>query len=84
MTDMTGDRLNDSSVELQAEQSRLELERNKFVGLSLGEAKKLAEKLKIPLKVVQVDADAWYTSELRRNRITIDVSGGYVTAAVVG
>jgi hypothetical protein len=54
-----------------------------FIGLTVDEARVLAEHLGVQLRLVESDGQALDAS-LRSNRITVDVRTGRVTSATAG
>ena len=54
-----------------------------FVGLRVEEAIELAQRLDLDLRVIRLHANEWHTSDLRRNRITVESENGVVTSAKI-
>lgn len=69
------------SMELQLARTRM-LEPD-FLDLDLAEARLLAERLGLQLRVIDSDTVA-LTADLRPNRMTIDIRSGRVTDATAG
>jgi hypothetical protein len=71
-----------------AEESRRLLARTEkalpdFIGLRVEKAIELAQRLDIDLRVIRINESEWHTSDLRVNRITVEVEDGVVTEARV-
>ena len=54
-----------------------------FIGLRVEAAIELAQRLGLDLRVIRVREIEWHTSDLRVNRITVEVEDGVVTSARV-
>lgn len=81
---MTG--MNDSRQAFEAlQQQRASLEgyRKRFIGLSAGDARRLAGELKLNVRIMDLDADEWHTPDIRHDRLTLDVKDGRVADAEV-
>jgi hypothetical protein len=52
-----------------------------FIGLGIEEATELAQRLNIDLRVIRMHENEWHTSDMRTNRITVEVEHGVVTSA---
>lgn len=55
-----------------------------FVGARIDRAADLARGLGLELRVIDLDADGWYTSDQRSDRVTVVVEAGTVREARVG
>jgi hypothetical protein len=69
-----------------AEESRRLLARTEkvlpdFIGLRVEEAIELAQRLDLDLRVIRIHEIEWHTSDLRNNRVTVEVVDGVVTSA---
>jgi len=71
----------DESIEIQVTRTRM-LEPD-FLDLELAEARLLAERLGLQLRVIDSD-DVVLTADLRPRRMTIDIRSGRVTDATAG
>jgi len=67
----------------EAELARTRALEGEFLGLSLDEARSLADKHDLQLRVIDSD-DLALTADLRSRRITVDVRSGRVDRATAG
>jgi hypothetical protein len=52
-----------------------------FIGLQVEQAIELAQRLDLDLRVIRIQEIEWHTSDLRNNRVTVEVEDGVVTSA---
>lgn len=51
-----------------------------FIGLRIEEAAELAQRLQLNLRVIRIHENEWHTSDMRSNRVTVEVEDGVVTS----
>lgn len=73
----------DETERIEVQVARTQALEPDFLGLTLAEARLLAEQHELQLRVIDADDQA-LTSDLRSNRITVDVRSGRVTEATAG
>lgn len=68
---------------MQHKRANLEKYRERFIGLTADDARRLADELEIDLRIIDLDAVEWHPPDLRYDRLTLDVKDGRVAGASV-
>jgi hypothetical protein len=74
---MTGD----AAEKFRILRARTEESLPEFIGLQIEGAAELAQRLNLDLRVIRIHENEWHTSDLRSNRVTVEVEDGVVTSA---
>jgi hypothetical protein len=74
---MTGD----AAEKFRILRARTEKSLPEFIGLQIEGAAELALRLNLDLRVIRIHENEWHTSDLRSNRVTVEVEDGVVTSA---